>query len=355
MGLKIGKAEAVAQFREALELARSSAVLPDTWLEHTRRLDRAASKSFTPMLGTALLAKSVNHQIDAFALQAGTSHKGYSARSLAKDVLVVQAVLEGVDLRTEGAEPLNNSPFFREKHVGMHLGVSPRDRPDLQALCDALAAADFLDEEDALDALAAYLRVRIEVGESPAYVPVGDNLLSLSQLGAHAEAFIDKDREGGRCGQAFVAACLDLVHENVQAGRINDPSVRVPGDVFVVTGVSSVPVLSAEAKQKPVSSGEILQYANRLAAAGVARGIYCAFDPHQPSLDTQLLEARALQSNGVLLKIFVSASELLEIAALWTARPLEECLKAFPAAMAARLEQFGCSENAGKEWGAPFG
>lgn len=307
------------------------------------------------MLGTALLAKSVNHQVDAFALQASASHKGYSARSLAKDVLVVQSVLAGIDLRTEGAEPLNNSPFFREKRVGMHLGVSPRDRPDLSALCDALADADFLNEDEALDALAAFLRTRIALGEAPAHVPVGDTVMPMVELGAHAEAFIDKNREGGRRGQAFVAACLDLAHENVRAGRINDPSVRVPGDVLVLDAAEKTTTISAEAKQKPVSDGEVLQFASRLARVGVSRGIYCAFDPHQPSLDTQMLETRALQNNGVLLKIFVSPAELLEAAALWSTQPLAEFLKAFPAAMAKRLEQFGCSEEAGNDWAAPFG
>jgi hypothetical protein len=354
VGLKIDKGAAVARFSEALELARSNSTLPANWLEHTTRL-HSASKSFTPMLGTALLAKSVNHQVDAFALQASASHKGYSARSLAKDVLVVQSVLAGIDLRTEGAEPLNNSPFFREKKVGMHLGVSPRDRPDLSALCDALADADFLGEGDALDALAAFLRVRIALGEAPAHVPVGDKVMSLLDLGAHAEAFIDKNREGGRRGQAFVAACLDLVHESVLAGRINDPSVRVPGDVLVLDGTKQTTILSVEAKQKPVSAGEVLQFANRLAGVSVSRGIYCAFDPHQPSLDTQMLETRAFQNNGVLLKIFMAPAELLEAAALWSTRPLDECLKVFPGTMAKRLEEFGCSEEGGTDWAVPFG
>ena len=271
MGLRVDKAVAAKLFAEALELAQSDSELPAEWLEHTARLAES-SKTFTPMLGTALLAKATNRQVSAFALQESEGHKGYSARTLAKDVLVPQCVMNRIDLRTGGAEPLNNSPFFREERVSERLTVNERDRPNLAALCEALAAADFLEGHNALEALAAFLRSRIELGERPAYVSPGRGVLSAVDLADATHRFIDADPEGGRRGQAFVAACLDLVFADIRAGVINDPSVRVPGDVLVPDRSGQI-TLSAEVKQKPVTGSEILQFTSRLAlTTSAARG-----------------------------------------------------------------------------------
>ena len=65
-----------------------------------------------------------------------------------------------------------------------------------------------------------------------------------------AATFIHADPEGGRRGQALVAAAFDMVFDNVEAGRINDPSRNYPGDVKV-HAVSEI-VLSVEVRQKVV-------------------------------------------------------------------------------------------------------
>ena len=352
MGLRVDKAVAAKLFAEALELAQSDSELPAEWLEHTARL-AGSSKTFTSMLGTALLAKATNRQVSAFALQKSEGHKGYSARTLAKDVLVPQCVMNGIDLRTGGAEPLNNSPFYREERVSEHLTVKERDQPDLAALCEALAAADFLEGRNALEALAAFLRSRIELGERPAYVSPGSGVLSAVDLADATRRFIDADPEGGRRGQAFVAACLDLVFADIRAGAINDPSVRVPGDVLVPDRSGQI-TLSAEVKQKPVVASEILQFTGRLARTSVARGLYAALSTNQPPLDSRAIEARSLEDNGVLLTVISEPERLLHAALLWSGDSLDLCLARFPKAMGRLLVAFGCRAAASEEWAALF-
>ena len=75
MGRRVNAAEARAKFAEALALARADAELPKGWIERTERIGKARSKTFTPGLGTVLLAKATDGWIDAFSLREGESHK----------------------------------------------------------------------------------------------------------------------------------------------------------------------------------------------------------------------------------------------------------------------------------------
>ncbi len=304
--------------------------------------------TFTPMLGTALLAKAVNRHVSAFALQESAGHKGYSARGLAKNVLVPRCVVNSIGIRTTGAEPLNNSPFFREKEVSRALGVSDRNRGDLEYLCALLAKADFLEGDDALRALAAFLRAREELTRKAPHVEVMIGDLSVRDVIERAAVFTLENAEGGRRGQAFVAACLDLAFDDVRSGLVNDPSVRVPGDALILEG--GEPMLSAEAKQKPVSEAEIRQFAARLAAARVAQGMYCAFHRNQPSLDAGRIANDVLKEHGVVMMIYSDPSDLLRTAILWCRLPIIDAMKAFSVSFARRLVDFGCSEETPSAW-----
>src|SRR4051812_10492432 len=97
MGLTIDKHKATERFAEALALARSGAPLPEGWIDRTQKIGMAKSKTFTPVLGTALLAKATDRFVDVLSLREGESHKSYSARSLAKEVLVPCCVEARID------------------------------------------------------------------------------------------------------------------------------------------------------------------------------------------------------------------------------------------------------------------
>ncbi len=365
-GLTVSAEGAAERFEQALALARSATELPTEWLERSRRVGQAASSTFTPMLGTALLAKATDRRVDALALQQSASHRGYSARGLAKAVLVPLCVREQIDLRTKGAEPLNNSPFFREARVGTHLGIKERYRPELDYLVECLQRADFLEGQEGLEALAAFVRVRLEEGAGPAVVPLEEGTLSLPELAEAVTQFINANREGGRRGQAFVAACLDLVHPAVRSGAINDPSVHYPGDVVVLgpgrpavlatetgdapAGPPPAVVLAAEAKQKPVAGSEVLQFAEQLARHGVGKGFYAALEPSQPPLDAEELRAESQRRHGVVLRLLTTPAQLLAEAVQWSPLPLEEALSAFPALLQQRLVDFSCDPASTEIW-----
>lgn len=373
--LKVNKVQAQAKFLEALALAQSgSDELPSEWIARTRQVGHASNATNTPLLGTALLAKATNKDINALALQTAV-HRGYSARGVAKGVLVPMCVEHQIDLRTTGAEPLNNQPFFSKTQVIKDLipESKPTARSELEFLIQCLEAADYLEGESALYALAAFLRVRIEDGNKATVLTLAGSILTLPILSGLTRDFINKNREGGRRGQALVAACLDLVHPGmVRADAINDPSRKIPGDVAIEipeesnSGDLLIPfpekhestkesknttvVLSAEAKQKVVTQSEILQFAERLAAAGIGKGLYVAVDPNQADLEVEELTQKTQDRNGVTLRVITDPERLLEEAIQWSPFPLEQCLQSFPQLLVQRLKDFHCGKDSQYEW-----
>lgn len=349
----MSKEAAREKFAAAIALARSKKKLPAEWIERTRVVGKASNKTFTPVLGTALLAKATNRHVDVFSLRASEGHKSYSARSLAKDVLVPCCVSEGVDIRNTGAEPLNNQPFLRAKRISVDLEVKEHAREELRHLCECLERADFLEDRTALEALAAFLRVRIEESATRGVVTVGSGVLPLLELEEALDGFLSGDPEGGKVGQAMVAAILDLLFDSVLTKRINDPSVHWPGDVGAF--VDGRLVLSAEVKQRPFDPTEVLLFAKRLADHGVGRGLVAALNQRGEDLDDGALRAKALEVYKVEIAIYRSGAVLLRDAVRFSSADLPASLSRFPAQFNSRLEEIEASMARRAEWASLFG
>jgi hypothetical protein len=341
------------RFAEALDLAKSEAVLPEKWAEHTRAVAAAGSKTFTPVLGTALLAKATDAKADALSLKVRDHPRAYSARALAKDVLVPCATMARVNLRTEGPEPLNNQPFFRHESMSPDMVVRPKVKKDLRYLCDCLEEADKLSGPDALQALAAFLRTRLREGGGSDRAPdLGERVLGVDELAAAATKFVVSKPEEGRRGQALVAAALSLRFEDVRTARINDPSRHWPGDVAVFE--DDRVVLAAEAKQRSVPAGEILQFAERCARDGVRRAVVAALAPGQEALPLDELYLEAWRRYGVHLVVFLTVRDLLNEVLMWGTDSLDTALATFPGLMMERLKQLEGSAEGLAEWAALF-
>jgi hypothetical protein len=340
------------RFLRALALARSDVSLPAEWVERSQKVGQSPSKTFIAMLGTALLAKATDSKVDPFALKTRKHRNAYSARSLCKDVLVPCAVEAGVHLGTTGREPLNNQPFFRHERVGPDMTVRPYVRPHLDYLCESLAAMKPLDEERAVAALAAFLRVRLKEGPQRAAPLVIERAVGVPGLAESISRFISSDPENGKRGQALVAACLDLIFEDVQTTRVYDPSRRWPGDVVAL--VEDEIFLAVEVKQRPASFTEILQFAHRCAEMNVHRAIAATLDPEQTPLEVDELRQEAWRRHAVHLSIVEDASELVYTALTWTSRPLSEALAELPQLMASRLGDVEVSAEGLSAWAALF-
>jgi hypothetical protein len=341
-----------ARFRDALQLAQSGTPLPQAWIERATKVSESPSKTFIAMLGTALLAKATNSKIDPFALKVRDFPTAYSARSLCKDVLVPCSVEAGVHIGTTGREPLNNQPFFRHERVDPDMKVRPYVRPHLDYLCQCLASLKKLNEAQAVEALAAFLRVRIQEGPQSNKTMIVEQALSVPELITKTARFISSDPENGKRGQALVAAALDLVFPDVRTTRVYDPSRHWPGDV-VAYGDDTV-FLSVEVKQRPATETEILQFVERCAQMGVQRSVAVLLDPDQPLLHVDELSDMAWQRHGVHLSVLMGAIELLYDALTWTAKSLAAALTELPQLMATRLQAVEASAEGQAAWAALF-
>ena len=333
-------------------MAQSSRVLPEAWLERAKKVSESPSKTFVAMLGTALLAKATNSKVDPFALKVRDFPTAYSARSLCKDVLVPCVVEARIHIGTTGREPLNNQPFFRHERVGPDMKVRPYVRPYLDYLCQCLASMKKLNERQSVEALAAFLRLRMQEGPRSAVPLVVEQALGVPDLITNAGRFISVEPENGKRGQALIAAGLDLVFSDVRTTRVYDPSRHWPGDVVVYD--ADAVILSVEVKQRPATDTEILQFAERCAQMGVQRAMAALLDLDQPLLHADALTEVAWQRHGVHLSVLMGAAEFLCDVLTWTAKPLAAALSEFPQFMAARLDELEASAAGQAAWAALF-
>lgn len=351
LGLRVDLDASMDVFEQALALARTDQALPQKWLERARAVSHTGYKTFTPLLGTALLAKATNKQIDALSLKERSGFKGYNARSVAERVLWPRCVEEGIDLRSTSANPLNSSTVLRRDQISRDLETrSDQERQDVNILCDVLEAVDFLDTwEERLQALAAFLRVRIQETDEPQAVDLGQHALSVWQLSQVADDFINSDTEGGRRGQALLAATLELVFPGVVGAGINDPDRHFPGDVGALTADEKL-ILAAEAKQKPVTAPTVLMFARRLADAAIGKGIYAALAPNQDRKALATVTTTAAERYAVTLHVFTSVGSLMTAAFLWSNKGLKECLSDWPDLFQQRLMTVGAQQTTIEEW-----
>lgn len=353
MALAVDHQRAGELLLTAHRLAMSDEALPEHWIRSVEEVGSTPGwRTPVAVVGTVLLAKSVDARVNAFSLKATAEIESpYSPRGLCHEVLVPFAWEHGYDLGATGREPLNNQPWFRYDYVSDEMRV--RDRPALHRLIGVLHDANGLNEDEALAALAAFLRVRRRRLRSVDEASTA-GAADLGSMISTAEPYVLATTDGGRRGQAFAAAALDLVFDEVQMLRVNDPSRHWPGDVYVADpeDPDAPPVLGVEVKQKPIPAGEVLHFASELRRFGVERGLMAAIGPRQDPLDEDALSRRAAAEFGVALQVVTSPHDLLTRAVGWASEPTALVLARFPSLMLARLLEIEVPDESLAEWRA---
>ena len=161
-------------------------------------------------------------------------------------------------------------------------------------------------------------------------------------------AFMAGDSEGGKTGQAFVAAALEIVFTDVRTKKINDPSSRWPGDVGVFH--KGVQTLGAEVKQRPFTDAEVFLFGQRLRDIGVRRGIVVGFDQAGSPLDTAQLAFQSRRLYQVELTFFESATSLLQNVCAMATEDLPTSLAAFPRHLIKRMTELEVSDGRLRDW-----
>ena len=271
------------------------------WNEHIERLSeacRSTPKTHIAFIGTALLARSTDQRIDVHSLHARAKPAGaYSARSLAKDVLVPLSRDLRVHLGVTGREPLNNQPYFHNDVVNRQMNVKGNARVALNLVCDLLDELSAIhDRGELLAALAAFIEVRRKYWATAQDYFAPETTFAFADLLKWIDSFVKVDSEGGRRAQAVAAGLMDVVEgdENVETGRVNDPDRHFPGDVAAYSrGKERKVVRVLEVRDKVLSESDLRVFASKASRFGVARAGILAVAPTQEPLDLAGAQAEA--------------------------------------------------------------
>lgn len=347
MSIKLNHKAARGILEDALEIAKSEKSLPVEWISHTRSVFALDAMTWTPALATILLAKSLDSQLDVMSLKVDPENEySYSARGLCHNVIVPAAIERNFAIRNTGREPLNNQPFFRYQRLDELDRVKNSDDRDF-FLGVAKKASD-LTAEDAALALAAFLKVALEVRARVQSVKVkGDGLTPAGARIAAVDYLRTDASDRPRRLQAFAAACMDLVFNEVRTRRINDPSKDSPGDVQVLdeSGVA----LAMEVRGKRVSPSDVTSFAQACFAADITRAVVFVDSDQQEPLNVDEL-TRTGNLGNLQVMAFTSVADLLASTLLWNKSPTGDATESFPKLMLERLQEIEVPVSSLKEW-----
>jgi hypothetical protein len=320
----------------AAQIVRAEATLAETeeldesWVAKVEELSRlceeGVSKTHVAFLGTAMIAKGVDHRVDLYAIKpmhAKDNPYAYSARTLCHKVLVPLAAELGINLGVTGREPLNNQPYFRMNHLDDGTPIHSGGRTafeymlglvkELQALCDESAARQ---------ALRAFIDVRRRY--QPRYSDFeGEALLSPEHLTEAIQELVHTDSEGGRRAQAVVAGLLDVFAgpDRVESGRINDPSRKYPGDVCVrLLNDPEKWEKVIEVRDKAVNTSDVQIFGKKCVDMEVREAAIVMVSENQEPLDSRSL-AQWAEGFGIGLTLFHGWGTFIEQVLYWSEVP----------------------------------
>ncbi|WBG66959.1 restriction endonuclease, SacI family [Pseudomonas citronellolis] len=292
-------------------------------IEKLSQMCEGQAKTHIAFIGTEILAKSLDGDVDLYAIKprhaSGNNH-AYSARSLCHSVLVPLAAELGFNIGVTGREPLNNQPYFRMTRLDDGTPVHPSSLASFQymkALVDELQAMTSVFE--AREALLAYIAVRLRY--QPRYtISSADVVVHPETLAKIIWDFVKQDSEQGRRAQAVVAGLMDVVAgpARVESGRINDPSRNSPGDVCIRSSLSGLEWEKAfEVRDKPVSLSDVQIFGKKCIDMGVREIAVVMVADGQEALSKSLLNQWAAQF-GIGVTLFHGWESIVDQALFWS-------------------------------------
>lgn len=300
------------------------------WLERAKQVWALEERTYFPMYGTSLLARALDPEVDVFAIR--EKGGGYSARSLCHNVLVPFVRRKGWSLKATGDEPLNNQPFFRvQESLKEHVKV--KNPSSFKRLIEEMEKVQGASPSEALIGLAAFLWVCRYNAPRPRQLAIFDIKKAdlVAPILREIALFVRSNSEGGRVGQALVAAALDASYgpERVRTSRVNDPSRDGFADVQVLFDESGVAAVY-EVKQRSMPSAEE-SFHSRL-SGGVKRAVFVDLSSSEEGASFRELEGRfALRIDGV--NTFLWYTIMVSI------HPVEEWLTIFLSRFYHRLQE----------------
>jgi len=348
MGIKLEEQAMLLTLDEALALARGGEQLNPVWLARVEHLGELGMKTYIAALGGALLAKASNPAVDVLTQDEGGGPNGYSLRRAAE--FLTQQNDGRYHLGAQGRWPLNNRPFLGgPSRIDEFTKISSKARPSFEAFKDSLRQLNRLDRRQALEALAAFLRVRMAVQEAEQSASRDARSLSsdvaLDDLVGIIDRFVRADPEGGRRAQALVAAVLDCAFEDVLLQPINSPHA---GDVRVMR--EGEVAIAVEVKQLPTREAVASELAREAAGLGADLALLVVIADGQAPIERYRVQRDALRDDGTLLRVCEGVLELVSLVAVLTLTSVRDLEDKLPGALASRLQELEVAPDAQVEW-----
>lgn len=326
------------------------------WIDKIEQLselcEKGGSATHIAFLGTALLAKSVDHNTDLRAIKPTHAHgnpNAYSARTLCHLTLVPLAAELGVSLGVNGREPLNNQPYFRMTHLGDETPIHSKARPAFDYMIELIDELQNFTTKQARSALRAFIAVRRRY--RVVYATSTDStFISWTELSQAIRSLVQQNSEGGKRAQAAAAGIFDVIAgpSNVLSGRINDPSRHYPGDIAVI-GDKGLFIKAIEVRDKPVAESDIYIFGQGCISRGVTEAAVLMASPRQLQLDDRsIMHWASTRSLG--LTMFYGWDFFVDKALFWAVSSKPEGVSLAVDSIQARLVSVEASADAVVLW-----
>lgn len=347
-------ADELAQTLErAYVLAIGKTKLPATWIKRTEQLAESPSVAFIAAVGSVLLAKATDPQIDALVIQSREGSGGAFNLRAAATALGSKKRAFGYDIGSSSdRDPINHGTLVGSTRWDVALGRIREDhKPFFQLILTWLVDVNRMSQKQATDALAAYIRVRRKVapGAAVRLIPVAmPNAPTLSDLVRVLDGFVGANAEGGAAGMALVAAAYRAAGFDALLPSRNDPR-RI--DIAIQRGRTTV--IGAEVKQVDTKEGTADALAEDAADTKVSRALLAVLNPGALiDFDRTAVITRAEKDHGVVLRVTQGSRELLhEALSAADVTPSDFCA-ALPRLFAEALRDIRTSERTIGTWAA---
>lgn len=325
--------------------------------------ETAAGLQSIAVIGSALIAKATNLEINPFCLRSNASVSGaYNVRGPAEKVLYPASLMHRFDIGSNSSNPLNGQTFNKLEIIDKTLRIRG-GQSLVNPLNDILHAASLLaSEADATAALGAYIHVRQRYSRKPSVAEGSAKISNTTSLRHAISSWVSLDSEGGARAQAAVGGFLDAIFgiQRIRVGKPNEPDRQIAGDVILwkeSIGQSMVNVdpkpdqidLAIEVRDKLVSLVDCLSVLRKLGEAGVSKGAIVAIGRNQGAISQKDIELRALEA-GVHLEIFTDWGLLIGQATLWSAKSDLTIAELAVETIRARAEQIRVSTAGVADW-----
>lgn len=353
MPITLHSDELAETLERAYLLAIGDGELPDIWMKRATRLGESPSVALIAAVGAVLLAKATNPSIDALVIQSRDGSAGaFNLRSAATALAAKKRAFSYDIGSSSDRDPINHGTLVGSTRWDVALDRIREDhKPFFQLILTWLAEVNRMGKDEALEALAAYVRVRraVGVGASLQEIPdTLDNAPALRDLVVALDGFVGADSEGGARGMALVAAAYRAAGFEAELPSRNDPrridiSIRRDGTA----------VIGAEVKQVDTGEATADTLAKDAASVRLHRAVLAVQHPGVlVDFDRSAAIRRAEKEHKVVLRIAHGSRELLHEAFSAGSATLDEFCAALPRHLAESLRDIRLSEQTLKTWAA---